>query len=193
MSGHQLSPTTQAWQRLSAGPDAAAFTELFREHHNCVYNYCFRRLADWGLAEEAAQRVFLALWRRASQGRVEALRSASELAVLLGMARHECLTTARSRGRRVRLQERVQAVAPAVEAPPTDRWVDAEATMAAIHASLAHLPAGQRDVVELVWWSGLSLAETAQSLEIPIGTVKSRLARARVALAESELANLEGR
>lgn len=62
--------------------------------------------------------------------------------------------------------------------------------MAAIRASLVELTDDQRDAVELVWWSGLSASEAAEVLEVPMGTVKSRLARARLKLSHSQLADL---
>ncbi len=45
-------PTTSAWSMLQRGADAEAFAEVFRAHHQAVYNYAFRRLANWTLAEE---------------------------------------------------------------------------------------------------------------------------------------------
>ncbi len=72
----------------------------------------------------------------------------------------------------------------------TAAWVEAESTMAIIRRALAVLPANQRDVVELVAWSGLSLADVAGALKISVGTVKSRLSRARARLARSEIAGL---
>lgn len=191
MNGHETAQNSlPAWQRLRAGADQDAFAEIFRAHHDAVYNYCFRRLSNWSLAEDATQGTFLSLWRRAGLRRVEALRSGSELAVLLGMARQECLTLARSRHRRGLLVERIQAKTADESDWETDRWVQAETTMAAIRNSLAQLSSDQQDVVELVWWSGLSLAEAADALKIPLGTVKSRLGRARAALVNSDLANL---
>ncbi len=74
--------------------------------------------------------------------------------------------------------------------PEIDRWIAAESTMAEIRASLAGLSADQRDAIELVWWSGLSTAEAAEALGVPVGTVKSRLARARAVLSQSQLADL---
>lgn len=183
-------PTTSAWSMLQRGADAEAFVEVFRAHHQAVYNYAFRRLANWTLAEEVTQATFLALWRRAGRGRVEPLRSGSVVAVLFAMARQECLTVQRSRRRREMLQDRLQQNVAAPLEPEIDRWIEAESTMAEIRASLAGLSADQRDAIELVWWSGLSASEAAEALGVPVGTVKSRLARARAVLSQSQLADL---
>lgn len=183
-------PTTSAWAALRRGADADAFAEIFRAHHQAVYNYAFRRLANWTLAEEVTQGVFLALWRRAAAGRVEPLRVGSVVAVLLAMARQECLTMARSQRRRAALADRLRQTADVADESETDRWLTAETTMAAIQASLTELTADQRDAIELVWWSGLSTSEAAEVLGVPPGTVKSRLARARQTLSQSQLADL---
>jgi RNA polymerase sigma factor (sigma-70 family) len=64
--------------------------------------------------------------------------------------------------------------------------------MAVIRRALAVLPQSQRDVVELVAWSELPLADVAAALHVSVGTVKSRLSRARARLATSEIAALLG-
>lgn len=183
---------TSAWQLLQRRADPDAFARLYREHNRAVYNYCFRRLADWTAADDATQAVFLALWRRAGAGRVEPMRDGSELAVLLGMARQECLTATRTQIRRERLADKV-ASQPAADAAPTPEvWAEAQETMRQIHDALAELPDDQRDVIELVCWSQLTLVEAAAALRVPLGTVKSRLARGRAKLSESDLADLLG-
>lgn len=63
-------------------------------------------------------------------------------------------------------------------------WVRAERTMAEIREALEMLPSRQRDVVELVSWAGRTEAEAAGALDVPVGTVKSRLSRARRNLAD---------
>src|SRR5215212_11564012 len=48
----------------TASPTPERFAELFEEHANTVYNFCFRRLADWAMAEDMTSAVFLEAWRR---------------------------------------------------------------------------------------------------------------------------------
>ena len=65
-SGHQrreMDSDAHLWERSRAG-DSAAFTTLFRRHSKTIYNYCFRRLANWAEAEDAVSLVFLEAWRR---------------------------------------------------------------------------------------------------------------------------------
>lgn len=64
--------------------------------------------------------------------------------------------------------------------------------MARVRQVLQRVPEEQRAVIEMVVWSGLDLAECAYALGIPLGTVKSRLSRARKKLATTEVAALLG-
>jgi RNA polymerase sigma factor (sigma-70 family) len=178
----------ELWHRLRSA-DEDAFRELFMRHSTAVYNFCFRRTASWSVAEDATQATFATLWRRAVRSEVEALKLDSARPALLRMARNECSNANRSRDRHLTLVDRVRTE----QRPPADNtasWVEAESTMAVIRQALAALPANQRDVVELVAWSGLSLADAAAALKISVGTVKSRLSRARARLARTELAAL---
>ena len=178
----------ELWHRLRTS-DEDAFRELFLRHGTAVYNFCFRRTASWSAAEDAAQATFASLWRRAARGDIDSLKLESARPALLTMARNECSNANRSRNRHLQLVNRIRTET-GVSADNTAAWVDAESTMAAIRQALAVLPANQRDVVELVAWSGLTLADVATALKISVGTVKSRLSRARARLARSEIAGL---
>lgn len=59
----------QLWRRATAG-DADAFGTLFDRHAKTIYNYCFRRTADWSTAEDLTATVFLEAWRRRQQVRL---------------------------------------------------------------------------------------------------------------------------
>lgn len=179
-----------AWDALARSADEDAFRILFDRHRNVVYNHCFRALADWAAAEDATQAVFMALWRRARAGSVDRLRGDTARPILLQMAHHECLSQIRARSRRLALVDRVSANTPTSQRSQADEWVEAEGTMKLIHESLRVLNQGQRDVVAVVCWDQLSVAEAAQALQISEGTVKSRLSRARAKLAGTPAADL---
>ncbi|MCP9487145.1 MAG: hypothetical protein MSC30_14950, partial [Gaiellaceae bacterium MAG52_C11] len=51
------------WRRARVG-DADAFGLLFERHSDAIYNYCFRRIGDWAIAEDLLSVVFLEAWRR---------------------------------------------------------------------------------------------------------------------------------
>lgn len=188
------SPDQLDWDALASAPDQRAFRRLFDRHRKVVYNHCFRSLGDWSAAEDATQAVFLALWRRALSGDVDRLRGDTARPIVLQMARHECLSQLRAGARRSALLDRAEQVATTGNPPgdPADRWVDAEVTMAAIHEALSQLSQGQRDVIALVCWDELSMAEAAETLGVSEGTVKSRLFRARDTLSRTDAAALLG-
>jgi len=176
------------WPDLRAG-DPEAFRALFHRHSDAVYNFAFRRTGSWAVADEVVQATFTALWRRVSEHRVDELRIPSARPVLFAMARDECSNQLRGARRRARLVERIESQ-PVGTADNTADWVAAEATMTEIRKALRRLPRSQREVIELVIWAELSLAEAAEVLGVPVGTVKSRLKRARDRLLTTPLAGL---
>lgn len=180
----------EIWVGLREGNEAD-FTALFLRHSKAVYNFAFRSTASWSQAEEITQVTFTGLWRRACEGRVGELERESALPLLLWMARKEVLTAVRSSQRRLRLVGRIteQRQGPADN---VSTWESKEAGMAQVRLVLDRLPEPQRAVVELVVWGELSLDECGQALSIPVGTVKSRLSRARQKLATTEVAALLG-
>ena len=65
-NGHhrRVTPSDESLFRASASGDSAAFTELYERHARTIYNYLFRRLADWSEAEDLTAVVFLEAFRR---------------------------------------------------------------------------------------------------------------------------------
>ena len=180
-----VSVDRELWVRL-ADADDAALTELYRRHCDAVYNFAFRRTASWAAAEDVVQATFTSLWRRARVGTVDELRAESARAVLLVMAGHECANVARSARRQRLLHGRLEADAggavSADHAASTAARVDDEQRMSEVRRALSLIPVVQREAVELVVWSHCSMAEAAGALGVPVGTVKSRLHRARQSL-----------
>lgn len=184
---HRHDPAT--WSAVRRG-DEEAFRALFAEHHNAVYNFAFRHAASWAVAEDATQACFTTVWRKARDGSLPDLRDGEPRAWLCAVARNECRNLQRSATRQLRV---VGAIHPEGPQDNTSDWLDHEVAMGRINSVLAGLPDAQRAVVELVAWSGLGMAEVAAALHVPVGTVKSRLSRARQSLATSEVAHLLGR
>lgn len=179
------------WERLRLHADESSFAEIFNRYADTVYNYCFRRLGDWTQAEDATQNTFTALWRRARTGSLDPLSGDSCLGLVLWLARTSCGDLHRKNSRHLKAVD-AERRASRTSRGDVDAWVTAESTMSTINASLAALSPDQRDVVELVCWSELSLASAATALQVPVGTVKSRLSRAREALRHSPAAQLLG-
>lgn len=175
----------ELWARLADAEDAA-LTELYRRHCDAVYNFAFRRTASWAAAEDVVQATFTAVWRRACSGTVDELRADTARAVLLVMAGQECANVARSARRLRLLHGRLEADAGgavvADHAASTAARVDDERRMSEVRRAVGLIPPVQREVVELVVWSHCSMAEAAGALGVSVGTVKSRLHRARQSL-----------
>jgi RNA polymerase sigma factor (sigma-70 family) len=173
------------WARSREG-DADAFALLFERHAKAIYNYCFRRLGDWGAAEDLLSVVFLEAWRR----RRKQLPPDKVLPWLYGIATN----VVRNRRRAERRYRAALARVPAPRYEPDfgdelDARLDDERLIGRALELLAQLPAGQQDVLVLCEWSELSYDDTALALGLPVGTVRSRLSRARSALRELQLAS----
>lgn len=173
----------ELWSELREG-DPTALTALFDLHADAVHTFAFRRTASWSSAEDITQATFLTAWRRAAAGDLPLLDHPTALPWLLGVADHESRSLYRGALRRRRLQQRIVATradepGTADHAAAVAERLDDERQMARVREAVRVLPAHQRVVVELVVWSGLSLAQAASALGVAEGTVKSRLSRAK--------------
>jgi RNA polymerase sigma-70 factor (ECF subfamily) len=170
-----MDPDSTLWARSRAG-DADAFTGLFRRHSKTIYNYCFRRLGDWREAEDALSLVFLEAWRR----RDTELPPDKVLPWLYGIATNVLRNRRRS-------QRRFRAALARLPLPsPEGDFSDASASrlddqrgMGLALGLVAQLSPRERDVFILCAWQGLSYEDAALALGVPVGTVRSRLSRAR--------------
>jgi RNA polymerase sigma-70 factor (ECF subfamily) len=173
------------WARSRDG-DADAFALLFERHAKAIYNYCFRRVGDWGAAEDLLSVVFLEAWRR----RRKQLPPDKVLPWLYGIATN----VVRNRRRADRRYRAALARVPAPRFEPelteeVESRIDDERLMRRALELLAELPRDQQEVLVLCDWSELSYDDTALALGVPVGTVRSRLSRARAALRELDLAS----
>ncbi len=169
----------ELWRRAAAG-QAAAFGALYERHARPVYNHCFRRTASWAQAEDLTSAVFLEAWRRREEVRFS---GDSLLPWLLGVAAN-LLRNQRRALRRFRVAL-ARLPPPAAEddfADDVARRLDDERTMRRVLGVIGELPAKEREVLALCAWDGLSYEAAAIALGIPVGTVRSRLARARARL-----------
>jgi RNA polymerase sigma-70 factor (ECF subfamily) len=179
---HQLRVTGASDESLlqaSARGDQRAFSELYERHARTIYNYLFRRLADWSEAEDLTAVVFLEAFRRRADVVVV---EGKLLPWLYGIATNVL------RNRRRALWRHRQLVAKLARQPRVDVTPDAAARseaaehMRSVSRRIAGLPRQQQDVIALCVWSGLGYEEAAAALGVPVGTVRSRLARARTSL-----------
>lgn len=158
---------------ISTG-DREALAGLYDRYAGLLLAVGIRVLKNRREAEDIVHDVFLEVWRRAQA--YEPAR-ASVRAWLLLMMRCRALDRRKSHGFRLaRPLEHDPRIAPASESPAIalDR--------ARVAAAVALLPETQRTVLVLAYFDGLSASEIAARLELPIGTVKSRVAGAMRAL-----------
>jgi RNA polymerase sigma factor (sigma-70 family) len=171
----------ELWGRACAG-DGAAFGDLFERHARAIYNFAFRRTADWTLAEDLTATVFLEAWRRRAEVRLD---GESALPWLYGVAANVLRNQRRSSRRRTSALGRLPGAGDAPDfADDVAGRLDDEREMARLLELLERLPAEEQDVLALCSWQSLSYREAALALGVPVGTVRSRLSRARGSLRE---------
>jgi RNA polymerase sigma factor (sigma-70 family) len=168
-------------RQLLRQADPAAFGTLFERHGRAIYNYCFRRTADWAAAEDLTSVVFLEAWRKRKDVRIH---GDSLLPWLYGVAAN----VLRNRNRTVRrYRAALERMPPEHEvdfAEDAAARVDDERRMRDVLESFRLLPKRDQEVLALCVWSSLSYEEAAVALDLPVGTVRSRLSRARRRLDE---------
>ena len=166
--------------RRVADGDRDALAVLYQRHADVVLAQLILAVGEPTLGEEILQDTMLAVWRGAASFRGEsAVRS-----WIIAIARRQARDRLRHRRVRTTVDVADLSALPALEAGPEDAVIErAEAEV--IADAVGQLGRLHREVLGLVFGSGLSLRETAAVLEVPVGTVKSRLSAARAALARA--------
>lgn len=173
---------TQAIELARAG-DQSAFGHLVMTYQTPVYNLAYRMLGNAAEAEEAAQETFLRAYTNLR--RYDPERPFRTW--LLSVTSHYCID--RLRRRRITwLSLEDEAVAPerlASDCPNPEALVARQEREAQIQQLLGTLPSTDRAAVTLRYWYDCSYEEIAEALSLTVGAVKSRLHRARCALAKT--------
>lgn len=168
------------WTRSRRG-DPDAFGLLFERHARTIYNFCFRRTGEWAAAEDLLSIVFLEAWRH----RGRELPADKVLPWLFGIAVNVVRNRRRSERRYAAALLRVPRPRPEPGfADAADERLDDESQMRAVLAVVSQLARREQDVFVLCAWFDLPYEDAALSLGIPVGTVRSRLSRARRHLRE---------
>lgn len=168
--------------RYLAG-DIEAFSELMEAHEDRVFAICLRMLRDREAALDTTQDTFLTVFRKADRYQAKAAFSTW----LYRVAVNTCYDHLRRQKRKQadRLPETHDTADPS-----TGDLFDAVEVRPDIESALADLSDEFRSAVVLVDLQGMSLEQASDTLEVPIGTIKSRLFRARKQLSQS-LGNLK--
>jgi RNA polymerase sigma-70 factor (ECF subfamily) len=181
-----MTPSDAELLRLTAAGDEDAFITLYRRYQGRVYRFAFLMSGSAAVADDVTQEVFLALMREAqrfdpSRGKLDSY--------LHGIARHHVLRSlARCRSHASLDSETGEAAGAlarqlVAEDDPLGELTRKEA-IEAVRRAVLSLPARYREAVVLCDFHGMGQTEAAVALGCPVGTVGSRLSRARAMLAE---------
>ena len=176
--------------RAKAG-DHAAFEQLIRENEKRIYNLTLRMVGNPDDALDLSQEAFLKAWKGLPSFQGDSTFSTW----LYRLAGNVCLDFLRSKKRR---QDTIGAAfslddedapVPPDHALRPEEHLERKERRAALHRAMHHLPDHHRQVLVMRELSGLSYQEISDVLELDLGTVKSRLTRARIALKKLLLAD----
>ncbi|WCB95136.1 ECF RNA polymerase sigma-E factor [Baekduia alba] len=173
------SPSTDAEAIERSLREPGAFVTVFERHYAAVHGYASRRVGGDLADEIAAEAFLLAFDRRSTYDRAYADARGWLLAIASNQLRHHW----RAERRRWDAWVRAQAGRPAADALP-------EALAQSTVDALAALASDDREALLLFVWGELTYDEVARAVGCPVGTVRSRIARARRRL-QAELPRTE--
>jgi len=175
--------------------DLPSFNAIVTRHQRAVYNLCLRMLRDSGLAEDATQDSFIKAWTA-----INSFRGGMVRPWLLRIATNRCYDILRAQGRRptgsldaelVESEPRWTSQSDIADHP--EHHATRQELSSFLERALGELPDDQRLAIILSDVHGHSYDEIAQITDVAVGTVKSRISRARSRLRELVLANADAR
>ena len=151
---------------------------LYAKHHVIVYRFIVRMVRNPTVAEDIVSDVFLDVWRKAAQFEGRSAKSTW----LLTIAQFKALSWLRRR----REEELTDSVAAAVPDPADNPEIalQKKGRSKLLSSSIAQLPTAQAEIIDLVYYHDMSVAEVAEIAHIPEATVKTRMFYARRKLAK---------
>jgi RNA polymerase sigma-70 factor, ECF subfamily len=165
-------------ERLQAGQYREALALLLPRYRDKVFRLCFSMLRDRALAEDVTQDIFLRIWRALPGYGAQAALSTWIYAI----SKNACLSELRKRKPTVSIdqnEDEYNAEVAALAAPDPD-----DSATVSVSQVLDKLPERYRQAVTLFYMEDKSYEQTAESLGLPLGTVKALLHRARKRLIE---------
>ena len=172
-----------AWIEAIVDQDERALAALYDATFSRVFGLVQRIVRDAALAEEVVEDAYFQVWRQAV--RFDPARGKA-LAWLLAMARSRAIDALRREARfeHEALDDDGRPEAPSAQ-PPHDELLDLARHRADLHQALLLLGAQPRQLVSMSFFRGLSHEEIAQQMGLPLGTVKSQIRRALLALRDA--------
>ena len=187
-----LDPQEKSWIEACQNGDVAAFEGLYNKYHRQLYGYLLAMLRSPHAAEDVTQDIFVKLFHNIGSYRFQSPFNHW----LFRLARNQAIDhLRREKVRRVTsLDEDLGEMAPMRERVPDKRLIpsakaEQHERAEQVRAAVLALPEDFREAVVMREWEDLAYEEIAERLEISVGTVKSRLFRAR-ALLEKKLKDL---
>ncbi|CAN5859176.1 MAG: sigma-70 family RNA polymerase sigma factor [Chloroflexota bacterium] len=161
---------------LAASGDARGLAELYDRYSRIVMSFSLRMLADPASAEELTQEVFFRAWRQADA--YNATRG-TFATWILSITHNMAIDEIRKQNRRPKRADLEDPVATLANVSDTDRSVEDYAWLGSLREemreALGILPAPQRRAIELAYFRGLTQREVAETLNEPLGTIKTRM------------------
>ncbi len=175
---------TQCLKRVGRTQDMAAYEQLFRHFGPRIRGYMLKRASDPALAEELMQETMMMVWRKA---RLFDPERGNASAWIFTVARNVRVDSLR-KARRPEFDPQDPALVPdAPEAP--DARFEQDQDAARMRAAIAGLPEEQAELLRMSFFEDVSHSMIAERLDLPLGTVKSRIraafSRLRAALGEN--------
>lgn len=168
--------------RLISEGDVRAMGDLYDRYSSALFSIALRIVRERSEAEDVLHDAFVAVSERAGQYVKE---RGSVGAWLVALVRNLSIDRARRRERRGALVREVLPHEPPPSVRDPERLASEADERAKIRAALERLPAPQRQTLEVAFFEGLSYPEIAARENVPLGTIKSRAARALAALREA--------
>jgi len=167
----QVERTDEALVQALAARDSSALADLYDRYGRLAFSLAVRIVGSPETAEEIVQEAFLSVWRGAATYRAD---RAAVRTWLLSITHHRSIDAVRRRTARVQtapIEDDAQFVGE------QDVWADVSRSLetAEIRSALVSLPNEQRESIELAYFGGMTYPEIAAQLNVPLGTVKSRL------------------
>jgi RNA polymerase sigma-70 factor, ECF subfamily len=171
-----------AVRRMARG-DSEALAEIYDRHARLLYSLALRIVRLPHDAEDVLQEVFAQVWRQAP--RYDASRG-TVIGWLVTLTRSRALDRLRRGRARPQATDDEQAAQELPDSsPPVDLTLVSAQQAAAVRAALEALPDSQRVPLELAYYDGLSQSEIADKLDMPLGTIKTRMRQALLRLREA--------
>ena len=173
----------RALLKAIAAGDEKALERLFASAQARIFRFLMRIVKNQAIAEELLNEVFLSVWQHARryEGRSE------PMTWILSIAHNKAVSALRKRTEVVGIDDEVASDLPAEDDLP-DVVAQKHDKSAQMRACMAELSVDHRTILDLVYYQEQSVAETAQILDIPESTVKTRMFYARKKLSELLLA-----